>query len=239
MLNAAAVARLFAGEDPIGRRVRMGQTWLTIIGVIGDVRHSSLEEAPKPELYISGRQGPPSAPFVVVRTSGDPRALAEPVRQAVASIDPLTPIWDMKPMAEIRRQSVSERRFLLTLVALFGALALALAAIGVYGAMAVLVSERTTEVGVRLALGATPGAIFRLMLSRAGALTLSGIGLGLALTLIAAPLMARSLFGVAPHDAVTLAATPAVLVVIALAAAIVPARRAMRVDPIVTLRGDV
>jgi hypothetical protein len=153
VINHAAALRLFPSEDPIGRRVRMGNNpqaaWLTVVGVIGDILHGSLEETPRPELYITARQNPPVAPFVVVRTSGDPIAIADAVRTAVRSIDPLTPIYDMRAMTEIRRESVSERRFLLTLVGVFGALALVLAAVGVYGVMAVVVSERTVEVGAR------------------------------------------------------------------------------------------
>jgi putative ABC transport system permease protein len=242
VINQAAALRLFPSEDPVGRRLRMGNnpqaSWLTVVGIVGDVRHGSLEETPKPELYIPARQGPPQAPFVVVRTSGDPVALGEAARRAVASIDPLTPIFDMRSMTEIRRASVSERRFLLTLVGLFGALALALAAVGVYGVMALVVSERSREVGLRLALGARPAQIVRLVLGEAGTLALAGIGVGLALAIAGAPVMAHSLFGIEARDVGTFAAIPAVLLVVALLAAIVPARRAMRVDPIVTLRGE-
>ena len=244
VLNQAAALRLFPAEDPLGRRVRFGNNpqapWLTIVGVIGDVKHGSLEEASRPEMYVPARQGsgPPSAPFIVVRTAGDPVALADAVRRAVASIDPLTPIFGMRPMTEVRRESVAERRFLLTLVGIFGALALVLAAVGVYGVMAVVVSERTVEVGVRLALGARPGQIVALLLAHAGGIALTGIAVGLAAAIAGAPLMAHSLFGIHARDIATLTAVPATLLVIALAAAFVPARRAMRVDPIVTLRGE-
>ncbi len=242
ILNEAAAARLFPGEDAVDGRVQIGPSptaaWMTVVGVIGDIRHGSLEEAPKAELYIPSRQGPPTAPFVAVRTTGDPAALAGAVRRAIAAIDPLTPIYEMKPMTEVRRQSIAERRFLLTLVGLFGTLALALAALGVYGAMTVLVSERTTEVGVRLALGATPAQIVRLVLSRAGILAGTGVAIGLGLTIVGAPLMAHSLFGIAPRDLEALSITPAILLMAALVAAAVPARRAMHVDPIVTLRRE-
>lgn len=241
VINQIAARRLFAEDDPIGKRVRFGNSpdaWMTIVGIIGDVRHGSLEETPKPELYVPAKQGAPVSPFVVVRTAGDPLAIADSVRRAVASIDPLTPVYDMRPMTEIRRESVSERRFLLTLVGVFGGLALVLAAVGVYGVMAVVVSERTAEVGVRLALGARPSQIVQLVLGQAGTLALIGIGIGLVLAFAGAPLMAHSLFGIAPRDVAALTLTPAVLLVVAIVAAIVPARRAMRVDPIVTLRGE-
>lgn len=241
VINQAAVRRLFGDDDAIGKRVRFGSSpdaWMTIVGIIGDVRHGSLEETPKPELYIPARQGAPVSPFVVVRTAGDPNAIADSVRRAVASIDPLTPVYDMRPMTEIRRESVSERRFLLTLVGVFGTFALMLAAVGVYGVMAVVVSERTPEVGVRLALGARPSQIVGLVLGHAGTLALIGIGIGLVLAIAGAPLMAHSLFGIAPRDLAALTLTPLALLATALVAAIVPARRAMRVDPIVTLRGE-
>ena len=242
VINQTAARRLFVEEDPIGRRVRFGNgapdAWLTIVGIIGDVRHGSLEETPKPELYIPAKQGAPVAPFVVIRTTGDPMAIADNVRRAITAIDPMTAIYDMKPMTEIRRESVSERRFLLTLVGVFGALALMLAAVGVYGVMAVVVSERTAEVGLRLALGAKPSQIVGLVLGQAGTLALTGIGIGLALAFAGAPLLAHSLFGIAPRDVAALTVTPGVLLVVAIVAAIVPARRAMRVDPIVTLRGE-
>lgn len=242
VINQTAARRLFADDDPTGRRVRFGNgapdAWMTIVGIIGDVRHSNLEETPQPELYIPAKQGAPVSPFVVVRTTGDPMAIADSVRRAITTIDPMTAIYDMRPMTEIRRESVSERRFLLTLVGVFGLFALILAAVGVYGVMAVVVSERTAEVGVRLALGAKPSQILGLMLGQAGMLAVVGIGIGLALAVAGAPLMSHSLFGIAPRDVLALTLTPAVLLVVAMVAAIVPARRAMRVDPIVTLRGE-
>jgi ABC-type antimicrobial peptide transport system permease subunit len=165
-------------------------------------------------------------------------AIADSVRRAITTIDPMTAIYDMRPMTEIRRESVSERRFLLTLVGVFGVFALMLAAVGVYGVMAVVVSERTAEVGVRLALGAKPSQILTLVLGQAGTLAAAGIGIGLALAVAGAPLMAHSLFGIGPRDVTALTLTPVVLLLVAMVAAIVPARRAMRVDPIVTLRGE-
>ena len=130
---------MFPGEDPIGQRVRTGPgatgPWTTIVGVVGDVRHGGLEEIPQPELYITYLQSPPVSPFIVLRTTGDPAALAETVRAEARAIDKDLPLYDMRTMATLRSDSVAERRFVLLLVGAFGVLALGLAAIGVYGVM--------------------------------------------------------------------------------------------------------
>jgi putative ABC transport system permease protein len=240
VVNRALEQKLFSGEDPIGRRVRMGSSatspWTTIVGVVGSVRHGSLEEAPRPELYVSGRQNPPVSPFVVVRTSGDPARLIAATRNEIRSVDPTTPIFDMKPMAEILSDSISERRFVLLLVGAFAVVALMMAAVGVYGVMALAVSERRVEVGVRMAMGARPSQILSLVLGQAARLGVAGVGIGLAAALVALPFMATQLFGVTPYDVVTLGSVTATLLGVALLAAYLPARRAMRVDPVVALR---
>ena len=242
VINHAMQQRVFPGEDPVGRRIKMGPNpqvpWITIVGVIGDIRHGSLEEAPRAEVYLSSEQNPPSSPFIVLRTTGDPAAMVESVRSAVRAVDATTPIFDLRAMTAIRSESVSERRFTMLLVAIFGVLALTLAAVGVYGVMALVVSERTAEVGVRLAMGATPGQILGLMLGHA--LTLGGIGIavGLAAALIATPFMTSLLFGVRPADPASMAVVVVTLAAVAMVAAIVPARRAMRVDPIAALRSS-
>jgi len=241
LVNRTLVAKLMPGEEVVGRRVRIGPDpaapWMTIVGVIGDVRHGSLEEIPKPELYISARQNPPNSPFVVVRASGDATGLPDAVRSTVRAIDPSTPIFDMKMMTEIRREVVAERRFTLTLVGAFCVLALVLAALGVYGAMALAVSERTAEVGVRLALGAPPARVLWLVLRQAIGLGAVGVTIGAALALATMPLVRSQLFGVGPADPVSFVAVALILLGCAVVAALAPARRAMRVDPITTLRG--
>lgn len=244
IVSQSLATRLFPDGSAVGRRVRMGPAapdtpWMTIVGVIGDVHHTSLESAPKPEFYVSGRQGgAPVSPMLAIRTAGDPGALAGPVRDALRRFDPSMPVYDVRTMAELRSQSVAERRFLVTLVALFGGLALVLAVIGVYGVMAISVSEQIQEVGVRLALGATVEQIFTLVVGRAVRLGAVGIAIGIAGAAAVTPLLASQLFGVRPFDVPTVAAVSAMLLAAAVAAALAPARRAMRVDPTSMLRAD-
>ena len=241
ILNRTAATRLFPADDPIGHRVRIGTStsapWLTIVGIVGDVRHGSLEEVPNPELYIFGRQNPPVSPFIALRTSGDPAVIAANVRSTMQSFEPLMPLFDLKAMTEIRRESVAERRFTLSLVGLFGALALVMAVFGVYGVMAIVVAERTTEVGIRLALGAPRLAIAKTILGNAARLTILGIVIGAAATMLLTPLMAGLLFGVSPTDPWSFLTVAAALFIAAVIAALIPARRAMMVDPILTMRG--
>jgi putative ABC transport system permease protein len=240
VINETMARRLFANQDPIGQHVRTGPNpsgpWTTIIGVIGDVRHGGLEEEPQPELYISYLQGPPVAPFIVLRTVGDPAALAETVRTEARSIDKNLPLYDLRTMSTLRSDSVATRRFILLIVGAFGALALGLAAIGVYGVMSLIVSERTREVGVRLALGAEPSQLLGMIVMQASKLAGIGVALGLVAALPIATLLDSQLFGIQSLDPATFISVPVVLLVVAALAAIIPARRAMRVDPVTALR---
>jgi len=242
VINETMARRLFPGEEAVGQRVRMGPSatgpWTTIVGVIGDIRHGGLEEEPQPELYISYLQGPPVSPFIVVRTAGEPAALAETVRAEARLIDKDLPLYDMRTMSTLRSETVSTRRFILLIVAAFGALALGLAAIGVYGVMSLIVGERTREVGVRLALGAQPSELLAMIVGQAAKLAGVGVAIGLAVSLPLAPLLDSQLYGIESFDPLTFAVVPATLLLIATLAAVVPARRAMRIDPLAALRID-
>ncbi|GMV22593.1 MAG: hypothetical protein AMXMBFR57_25420 [Acidimicrobiia bacterium] len=240
VINQALAAKVFPGQSPIGRRVQMGpnptpQAWLRVIGVVGNIRHTSLEETPQPEIYISHLQGPPTSPFMAVRTAGDPAAASSAVRDAVRSLgaDPPT---NLKTMEELRRESVGQRRFLVWLTAGFGIIALVLAAIGVYGVIALVVSERTAEVGVRLALGASPSQVWGMLVRQAAWLGAAGIFVGLSIGALAGPLVAGLLYGVTPSDPMTFGTVGGLLFLSAIGAAAVPARRAMGVDPATALR---
>ena len=238
VVNTTLAKQVFGDEDPVGKRVRFGPgepPWMTIVGVVGSIKHGNLEEVPKPELYINYRQGPPTSPFVVLRTTGDPAALAGAVRQSVKDLG-ADPPSDIRTMDAIRSRSVAGRRFVLLLVGLFGILSLALAALGVFGVITLIATERTTEVGIRLALGATPSQVMGLIVRQALHLAAAGIALGGVVALILAPLLKAQLFGVKAIDPVTFAGVALMLGVTAALAAMLPARRAMRVDPANALR---
>jgi predicted permease len=242
IINETMANTLFRDQDPIGQHIRFGSTpsgsWTTIVGVIGDVRHGGLEEVPQPEIYINYLQGPPVSPFIVMRTAGDPALLAEPVRAEMRRLDKNIPLYDMRTMSTLRSEAVSTRRFILLIVGAFGVLALGLAAIGVYGVMSLIVSERTREVGVRLALGAKPSQLLKMIVGQAATLGAIGVAIGSLAALPTALLLRGQLYGIASIDPVTFAIVPAVLLAISALAALVPARKAMRVDPVVALRLD-
>jgi ABC-type antimicrobial peptide transport system permease subunit len=187
-------------------------------------------------MYVSTYQGPMNSPYVVVRTSGDAAAMVDLVRAEAQKIDRDLPMYSILPMETVKADSVAQRRFVLVLVAIFGLLALTLAAIGVYGVMSLLVSERTQEVGVRLALGANPSQVLKMLVAQATRLALVGVGIGVAFSIVLMPLLRNQLYAVQPRDPITLTGVPTVLIVVAMLAALIPARRAMKVNPVEALR---
>jgi predicted permease len=238
LINQTMARQLFPHVDPVGKRLRNSPNgpFSTIVGVIGDVRHSDLETPPSPEMYISYLQGPPTNPFIVIRTTGDPAALAATVRGEVQALDNAIAAYDIRPMAQVRADSIGERRFVLLLVSAFGALALVMAAVGVYGVMALVVSERTPEIGVRLALGAQRGAVMRLVVAQGLTLAATGIGIGVVVSLALTPLLTAQLYGIRALDVPTIVAVPGLLLAVAALACYLPARRAMQIDPVNALR---
>jgi predicted permease len=238
VVNNALAAQVFPDGNAVGSRVRMGAgtgPWFTIIGVVGNIKHGSLEEVPRPEIYQAHRQYPPVNPFMVVRTSGEPDQAIAGIRQGLRELGVDQPA-DLSTMEAVRSQSIAARRFLVLLVGIFGALALGLAALGVFGVITLIAAERTGEVGIRLALGATPSQVMRMMLGQAVRLTLAGIVAGTAAALVLAPYIKAQLFGIGVTDPVTYLGVTVVLMLAAVLAAYVPARRAMRVDPADALR---
>jgi uncharacterized membrane protein YqjE len=242
IINETLAARLFPGDDPIGRRVAIGADpagpWLSIVGVVADVRHGSLEEAAPAELYANYVASPPFAPFVTIRTAGDPAVLAVSVRQAVRAIDPGVTLSDVRTMDDVRRASLAERRFTLVLVAIFGGLALLLAVLGVYGVVALVLAERAAEVGLRVALGAGPAQVAWLVVADAFAVTATGLTAGLVVAAGVSQVAGAGLYGVRPLDPVTFVAVPLVLLAAATMAATRPALAAIRLDPVRALHGD-
>ena len=238
VVNQVLASQFFPGEDAVGKRVRMGATsaWIEIVGVVGDVKHAALDEELQPELYMNHMQGSIVSPYIALRTTADAASAMEMVRAEALAIDRDLPVYRMQTMETVKSQSLAQRRFVLMLVGAFGLLALTLAALGVYGVMSLLVSERTQEVGVRLALGAHPSQVLKMLVAQATRLAVIGVTLGVVLSLALMPLLQNQLYSVRPRDPMTLAGVPVILIAVALLAALIPARRAMRVDPVKALR---
>jgi putative ABC transport system permease protein len=239
IVDEAFVRRHFPAANPIGQAIDIGNGtdgFYEIVGVVGDVHHEGLHEPPRPTMYVPSGQDVFSTMWVIAQTSGEPAELAATVRAAVREIDPALPAYSIAPLSEVLSDSVAERRFAMLLLALFAGCALFLAAVGLYGVVAYSVSQRTQELGVRMAMGARPGDLVRMVLGGGLKLTLVGLGIGMAGALAVTRLISSLLFRVTPFDPVSYGATAIVLLAVATLAAYVPARRATRVDPIVTLR---
>ncbi|PYQ61117.1 MAG: hypothetical protein DMF53_15730 [Acidobacteria bacterium] len=208
------------------------------MGVVADVRDLGLEAPPEPEIYLPFEQSPVSYINLVARVAGDPGRLAAPVRNTLRGLDKGLPLPDVAPMRSVLAASIAQRRFILLLLALFAAIALALAAVGVYGVISYAVSRRTHEIGIRMALGARRADVLRLVIGRSLGLTACGVGAGLASALLLSGLMASLLYGVPPTDLPTFAGVALLLSGVGALASYLPARRAMAVDPGVALRGE-
>ena len=208
-----------------------------MIGVVGDIHNVDLDTPPNPTMYFPARQNLWPTMSVVVRSSGGTDA-ASIVRRQVAALDPELAVFNLRTMTALLGEATAQPRLTAWLVGLFAIVALLLAAIGVYGVLAYLVAQRTQEIGVRMALGASSGSVVQLVLGHALRLTGAGIAIGIAGAAILGPYLASLLFGIGPRDAVTFACVALGLVAIAVAAGYVPARRATRVDPLVALRTE-
>jgi putative ABC transport system permease protein len=231
-----ALAKIFWGhESALGKQLGWSDhgPWATIVGVVGTVHSDDLAEESKGTIYFP--YGTPGM-TLAVRTASDPRAFAAAIRQQVQGVDPDQPVFDVKTMEERVTASVERRRFSATLLGLFAGLALGLALIGLNGVISYLVAQRTHEIGVRMALGARPAGVLRLVLGQALGMAAAGVATGLIVAAFATRLLANQLFGVEPVDPTTFLAVPAMLTAAALAASSIPAWRAMRVDPLIALR---
>jgi len=242
MVVGERTARLvWPSQDPLGQRVRWGARdapLYTVVGLVGDVRHYEMAKPPTPQFYVAQRQYTDSFLTVVVRTSGDPRALAGDVRHAIASAASDVPVFGVETISDLVGKSVGSRRFVMVLLELFGAVALLMTAVGIYGVISYSVSERTREIGVRSALGATRGDIARMIVGSGFATVLVGLAIGCVLAVGLTRYLQASLFGVSPVDPVTFTGVIVALLGVTLLAQALPAIRAMRVDPVVALRQD-
>jgi putative ABC transport system permease protein len=250
-INESAARALFPGVEPVGRRVRLSRTtgeeqpWRTIAGVVADVRQRGLERPPRPEMYIPHPQfrhfmaGTQARNMnVVARTAGPPLALAGALRAALARVDPEVPAAQMSALDDLVGASMAARRRDAWLIGAFAALALVVAAIGLYGVIAYNVAQRRREIGLRMALGAERGVVVRMVLGQGMALAAAGLAVGLPVAALAAGALRSLLFDVAPHDLTVFAGVPLLLLLVALLAAAVPAARAARVEAAVALRED-
>jgi len=233
LVNETLAREQWPNADPVGRRVRFDDdgAWMTIVGVVGDIRHLGPSSPPRPEIYQAVTQR--SFPFIafVVRTEGDPYALAPSIRRAIATIDPDLPLSNVRTMDEHIARALSRPAFLSTLVSAFGGLAVLLALVGVYGMMSWSVAERRREIAIRMALGASRPCMLAMIFRRAIGLAALGIAGGLVIAPLAAQVLTGLLYGIRPTDPISLAGTAGALALVAAIAAVVPAIRASRIEP--------
>jgi predicted permease len=243
IVNESLGRRFWPGESPLGRRLRVGAgceqgrgTVVEVVGVAKDSRNKSLGEPPAPQVYRPFSQNYVGLATIVVETAGDPAAMATPLRQALLGLDRSLRIYDMRTLADIVAASYWEVRWEASALGVFGILALGLAAVGLYGVVAYNVAQRTREIGVRMAIGARPSDVFRLVIGRGLALTGIGVALGLAIAFGLTRFFASMLYGLSPTDGLTFSGAALMWIAIAMVASYLPARRAARVDPTVALR---
>ncbi|MGH9656655.1 MAG: FtsX-like permease family protein, partial [Bryobacteraceae bacterium] len=241
IIGETLARRYFPNQDPIGRQMRFGfppnsNVSREIVGVVGDVRDVTLNKKPGPMMYVPFAQAPLYGGEVVVRTSLGASSVAASIRQVVHSIDKALPVTDVESFPAALGQSISQERFRTFLLGSFSAIALVLAAVGIFGVISYSVSQRRHEIGIRMALGAQRRDVLRLILGQGAKLALLGLGVGVAFSLLLTRLMASLLYSVSATDPLTFAAAAIVLLGVAMTACYIPARRAVQVDPMVALR---
>jgi len=241
IISERAAEATWPGEDPIGKRLQSRndnkEEWTTIIGVVGDVRHRGLDQRASADLYLPYSQRPFRATdvTVVMRTALEPAGIIPAVRQEVQSINRNLPV-EFEPMAQVFSRSVASRRYSMLLLGAFAALALLLSLMGIYGVLSYIVTQNTKEIGIRMALGAQPADVLKLIVGQGMVLTLLGVGLGVLGAFALTRLMSSLLYGVTATDPITFVVVSALLMVVGVLACYVPGRRATKVDPMIALR---
>lgn len=246
ILDEVLAERLWPGQDPVGRRLKMGpptednpSPWITVVGVVGEVKEMGLDAESRGTIYFPQLRRIERAQYLVVRTeSADPLSMAESVRGVIQEMNRDQPVSDVKSMEQRLSSSLAKPRFAMAVMALFAGVAATLAAVGIYGVVAYTVSERTHEIGVRMALGAQRGDVLRMVVRQGMVVVLAGVALGLVVAFWATRGMAGMLYGVATNDLATFVGVPLFLAIVALTANLLPARRATRVEPVIALRYD-
>ena len=243
LIDEALAARYFNNRDPVGLRIKRGgpqsdAPWMTVVGVVGNVKSDGFDQPNQPHLYHPIFQNPAYAMAIYLRTDVAPLSLTQAVRDQVRALDRDLPVFGERTMTQIAAESVSRRKFAMQLVGLFGVLALLLAGVGIYGVIAYSVTQRTREIGIRVALGASRTSILRWVLKQGMILTAAGVAAGLLGALALTRLLRSLLFGVGPTDIVTYGVLAILLTIVALIACYVPARRATKVNPLIALRHE-
>jgi putative ABC transport system permease protein len=244
IVNEAFVRRFFPSEDPLGRRVTFGNPqnkstqWLTIVGVVADTSRGGVGRPPWAELYYPLTQSPDPRLTVVIRTVGDPLLLARAAQDQVWAVDAAQPIGSIRRLEELLARAQANRRFTMSTLGVFAVVALLLAAVGIYGVIAYSTAQRTHEIGVRVALGATRADVLHMVLRDGLRIGTLGIVIGIAVAAAAGGLLSGLLFGVSPHDPLTFAALSVGLLMVVLVASWIPARRALAVEAATALRAE-
>jgi putative ABC transport system permease protein len=238
VINEALAEQLWPGKDPVGRNILVGRSAVPVVGVVGDVRSEGLGSPPVPAMYVSTFQVPRLMVNLVVRTAGQPLSYVGAVRQAIWAADPEQSITSIGTMESRIGESVARPRFFTSLLVIFGAAGLLLGALGVYGVISYVVSQRLQEIGIRMALGAAPRQVLQMVIRQGLTLALGGVVIGVALAVASSRLLASLLFGVGATDVLTYGSVALLLTGVACLASFVPARRAAKVDPLVALRSE-
>ena len=241
VISQNVAKRYFPGQNSLGKKLKIGKAdadspWMTIVGVVDDVHYTWVDKQEYPTIYRSYRQAPPFYNSLVLRTDGDPMTFVSAVRSAVAEVDPNLPLFDVLPFDRVITNSIVGIAYVAAMMAILGLIALVLASVGIYGVMSYSVGERTHEIGVRMAMGATSKDVQRLILRNGLFLTVVGMAIGLPLALGIAYALSSILFGVKVADPFAFIGLPLLLAAVATVACYLPARRAVRMDPLTALR---